>query len=524
MKFSGPPLKNDFVIKTMYSNSRIAKNTIFLYLRMLLSLVVSLYTSRVVLQVLGTQDYGLYSVVGGIVIMFGFLNSSMSGATSRFLTYEIGRSDEERLKDTFSSAMEVHLAIALMIFVVAETVGLWLLAYKLNIPEGRMGAAHVVYQTSVLSMMVGVTQVPYNASIIAHEKMDVYAYVEMLNILLKLVIVYVLLIGNLDKLILYAFLILGVSVFIAVIYRVYCIRKFKECHFHAVWRPKVIKPLLTFSGWDLYGNMSGTVQQQGINMIVNHFLGVIVNAACGIATVVNGAVLGFANNIVMAFRPQVIQSYAQGNIPLMSKLMTNASKYCLLLFLMISLPLIAEMPYVLHLWLTDVPDKTVQICRIVLLTNIPGLINSIIIIGIHATGKIKKLSFIGGSLYLFTLLPAYFILHFGSTLENVYWCIFLVMVIMFFSNGAILKHNIPEFPLSSFFIETFKNSIFITIAACFVFYFISKKCPSGFFQLGLSVCLSVLMFGSYTYLFVIEKEIRWKLNEKIKMSIRKWTL
>lgn len=503
----------------MYSNSRIAKNTIFLYLRMLLSLVVSLYTSRVVLQVLGAQDYGLYSVVGGIVIMFGFLNSSMSGATSRFLTYEIGRKDDERLKDTFSSAMEVHIAIALVIFVVAETVGLWLLVYKLNIPEGRMGAAHVVYQTSVLSMMVGVTQVPYNASIIAHEKMDVYAYVEMLNILLKLVIVYVLLIGNLDKLILYAFLILGVSVFIAVIYRVYCIRKFKECRFHAVWRPKVIKPLLSFSGWDLYGNMSGTVQQQGINMIVNHFLGVAINAACGIATVVNAAVLGFANNIIMAFRPQIIQSYAQGNIRLMSKLMTNASKYCLLLFLMISLPLVAEMPYVLHLWLTDVPDKTVQICRIVLLTNIPGLVNSIIIIGIHATGRIKKLSFIAGSLILSTLLPAYFILYFGGSLETVYWCIFIAMITILISNGLILKHNIPDFPLVIFLIKTFKGSVPVTLSVCFILYFLSEESPSGFFRLFLSVSVSIIVFSSYTYLFAVDKDIRLKFNEKIKMFI-----
>ena len=505
----------------MYSNSRIAKNTVFLYLRMLLSLVVSLYTSRVVLQVLGAQDYGLYSVVGGIVIMFGFLNSSMSGAPSRFLTYEIGRKDDERLKDTFSSAMEVHIAIALVIFVVAETVGLWLLAYKLNIPEGRMGAAHVVYQTSVLSMMVGVTQVPYNASIIAHEKMDVYAYVEMLNILLKLVIVYVLLIGNLDKLILYAFLILGVSVFIAVIYRVYCIRKFKECHFHAVWRPKVIKPLLTFSGWDLYGNMSGTVQQQGINMIVNHFLGVAINAASGIATTVNVAVAGFAKNIIMAFRPQIIQNYAQGNIGAMSKLMTNASKYCLMLFLAMSLPLIAVMPYVLQLWLTEVPAKTVEICRIVLLTNIPGLLNSIVVIGIHATGKIKRLSFISGSLFLLTLLPVYIVLYADGAVEEVYWCTFISMGGVFISDSIILKRNIPDFPLSLFLVETFGKTIPAAIAVVFILYLITQRCPSGFSQLMLSVTVSLIGFGTYTYYFAIDRATRSKVNEKIKTLLRK---
>lgn len=502
------------------NNKRIAKNTIFLYLRMLLSLVVSLYTSRVVLQVLGADDYGTYTVVGGIVVMFGFLNSSMSGATSRFLTYEIGRGDKKKLQDTFSSAMEVHIAIALAIFVVAETLGLWLLAYKLNIPEGRITAAHVVYQTSVLSMMVGVTQVPYNASIIAHEKMDVYAYVEMLNILLKLVIVYVLLIGNFDKLILYSFLVLGVSILIALIYRVYCIRQFEECHFCVIWRPEIIKPLLSFSGWDLYGNMSVTVQQQGINMIVNHFLGVAINAASGIATTVNAAVAGFAKNIIMAFRPQIIQNYAQGDIVTMSKLMTNASKYCLLLFLTISLPLIAMMPYVLQLWLTKVPEKAVEICRIVLLTNIPGLLNSIVVIGIHATGRIKRLSFISGSLFLLTLLPVYFVLYADGTIEEVYWCTFIAMSLIFISDSIILKRNIPDFPLMLFLVETFGKTMPTAIAAAIALYLISQHLPLGFSQLVLSIIVSITVFGVSTYCFALDKNTRSKVNEKVRAYIR----
>ena len=220
---------------TTSNNKRIAKNTIMLYIRMFISMLVGLYTSRVVLATLGVEDYGIYGVVGGVVGMMGFLNASMSGATSRFLTFELGRGDKERLAKTFSSALIVHIAIAIIVFILAETVGLWFLCNKLNIPEGRMEAAHWVYQFSILATMLSITQVPYNATIIAHEKMDVYAYMEILNVTLKLLIVYLLTIGDFDKLKLYAVLTFAVSLIIMMIYRIYCLRHFKESRFHWVW-------------------------------------------------------------------------------------------------------------------------------------------------------------------------------------------------------------------------------------------------------------------------------------------------
>ena len=513
-------MKANVTRRTISHNKRIAKNTIFLYLRMLLSLIVSLYTSRVILQVLGVSDYGIYTVVGGIVVMFSFLNSSMSGATSRFLTYEIGRNNIKTLKETFSSAMEVHLAIALIIFVVAETLGLWLLVTKLNIPSDRMVAVHFVYQTSVVSMVVGVLQVPYNASIIAHEKMDIYAYIEMLNIFLRLIIVYILLVVKFDKLIFYSFLILGISILIAILYRVYCIHKFNECRFYKIWKPEIIKPILYFSGWDLYGNMSVTVQQQGLNIIVNHFLGVVINASCGIAATVNSGVSGFARNIIMAFRPQIIQSYAQGNIQEMSNLMTNASKYCLLLFLAISLPLIAEMPYVLQLWLVKVPQKAIEICRIVLLANIPGLLNSVVIIGIHATGKIKTLSFFSGTLFLITLLPIYIILYCGGSIENIYWSVFIAMVVIFISDCIIIRQHIPEFPLLTFLSEIFSKTLLVSLIVSLLLYCLTKYLSIGLLQLVLSIGLSFIIFGSYTYWFGINNDIRDNIREKVSILLK----
>ena len=296
------------------NTKRLAKNTIALYFRMLLSMVVSLYTSRIVLNTLGVEDYGIYNVVGGVVAMFGFLNASMSGATARFLSFELGKGNFLRLKKTFSSALIIHIGIALIILIIAETLGLWFLNHKLVIPADRIDAAQWAYQFSILSTLITITQAPYNASIIAHEKMTIYAYVEILNVTLKLLVVYLLVIGNFDKLILYSFFIFTVSTLIALIYRLYCIRHFNECRFHWIWDTSILKPMLSFSGWDLYGNMSVTVKQQGLNMLLNIFWGPLLNSANGVATSVQGAILGFSSNIITAAKPQIIKSYAESNI------------------------------------------------------------------------------------------------------------------------------------------------------------------------------------------------------------------
>jgi len=397
------------ILDTNTSNDkRIAKNTLMLYIRMLLSMVVSLYTSRVVLNTLGVEDYGIYGVVGGVVSMFSFLNASMSGATSRFLTYEMGKGDFQKLKDTFSSALIVHMGIALVVFVLAETVGLWFLTNKLVISESRMYAAHWVYQLSILSMVVGVTQVPYNASIIAHEKMEVYAYVEILNVTLRLLIVYLLVIGDFDKLILYAILTLVVSFVIVLIYRFYCTRRFAESSFHWVWKVEILKPMLSFSGWDLFGNMSFTFKQQGTSFILNIFGGVLLNAANGIAMTVQGVISSFSYNIIQAFRPQIVKAYAMNDLRSMESLLRNACKYSIFMLMLISIPLCFEIRYVMGKWLNMVPEYASEFCQILLLQSIFSIISSCIIVGIHATGDVTKLSLYNG-LSNFILLPVLYL-------------------------------------------------------------------------------------------------------------------
>lgn len=325
------------------SNSkRIAKNTVLLYVRMVMSVLVSLYTSRVVLQVLGVDDFGIYGIVGGVVTLFAFLNATMSGATSRFITYAIGKGNEEHIREVFSTAVQVHLAIALVIVILAETVGLWILETKLVIPQERMFAARIVYQFSVLALAVQVAQVPYNGSIIAYERMDVFAYVELLNVFLKLGIVYLLMLMDFDKLILYAILVLSVNILIAMIYRIYCIRKISTCHYKHIIRKDLMIPMLSYSGWDLYGNVCTTLRSQCVNIIINMFFGVALNAASSVANSVQGVVSNLSGNVIQAFRPQIIKSYAQGNFTYMNSLVSNAVKYTLILFMMLCVPLTFE--------------------------------------------------------------------------------------------------------------------------------------------------------------------------------------
>lgn len=487
------------------SNKRIAKNALMLYIRMFLTMIVGLYTSRVVLATLGVEDYGIYGVVGGVVAMMGFLNASMSGATSRFLTFELGKGDKQRLADTFSSALIVHIGIALVVFVLAETVGLWFLCNKLVIPEGRMEAAHWVYQCSILSTMLSITQAPYNASIIAHEKMDVYAYVEILNVSLKLLIVYLLVIGNFDKLKLYAILTLAVGVTIMLIYRIYCIRKFKETRFHWIWKKEVLRPLLSFSGWDLYGNGCVTARQQGINFLINMFFGVAYNAASSVATIVQGTITRFAVVVVQAFRPPMIKSYAQGNIVKMEEYTCNALKLVILLFGCISIPVIIEMSYLMGLWLEQVPIKAVTFCRILLLFMFFALVNNLLIVCIHATGNIKRISLYTGSIHLITIPFVYVVFRLGLDAEYAYIVILIAGVFIDACNLIIIKKQIPSFRVMNIvwnWVQVFVTIVLISIIPIVISHYLEQSLV----RLIVVTTIHVLLVGLISFLFLLTKE------------------
>lgn len=502
------------------SNKRIAKNAIMLYFRMFLSMIVGLYTSRIVLNTLGVEDYGIYGIVGGVVSMLGFLNASMAGATSRFITFEIGKGNLQRLKDTFSSALIIHIGIAIVIFILAETVGLWFLNNKLVIPENRLVAANWVYQMSILSTMLSITQVPYNACIIAHEKMAIYAYIEILNVTLRLVIVYLLVIGNLDKLILYSILTLVVSIIIMMIYRIYCIHKFQECHFHWIWNREILRPLLSFSGWDLYGNMCVTAHGNGTNFIINIFHGVICNAASSIATTVTGAVSGLTGNIMQAFRPQIIKNYAAGDFSNMQRLADNAILYSILFMGAIMTPFLIETNYIIKLWLGVVPAYSVQFCQIILFTSLLGFIIRIINIMFHATGKIKTLSIIIGSLYLLNIPIMYIVLLFFNSPILIYFCHIFLCAIIIIIELILLKRIINAFLIMKC-LKKLILGISNIIIIIFICYTLTYYIQESVFRLIICVLISIITTSLITYIFYLPKSIKEYISKKIKQTVQR---
>ena len=501
------------------NTKRIAKNTLMLYGRMLFSMVVSLYTSRVVLNTLGVEDFGISNAVGGVIAMLGFLNDSMSGATARFLTYELGKGNFNKLKETFSTAVIIHIGIAFFIFIFGETVGLWFLENKLVIPESRMLAARVVYQTTIIASMLSIMQTPYNATIIAHEKMDVYAYVGILNVFLRLLIVYLLVIGDFDKLILYSFLQLSVSILIISIYRIYCKTHFAETRFSFVWRKELLRPMLSFSGWDLYGNMSVIARTQGVSILLNMFFGPIANAAAGIAAQVQGAVMSFAGNIVTAVRPQLVKYYATEEYHPMFELLSNSIKLSFILLSILTIPIITEIDYILKLWLGNVPQNATVFCAFTLLFNLFANTSLLFASIIHATGRVKRISLINGSLYLLVIPVTY--IAFKNT--NVIWLPYLFNVVAVFcgmlSNAWTIHLYIDGFNFKRFVVKDLLPCLIIFFVVFVIVSILSLFLSSGFLRLILTGLLSTTLLVTIGYYVLLPLDYRTRLLDEIKEKI-----
>lgn len=475
------------------TNKRIAKNTVMLYIRMLFTMAVGLYTSRVVLQTLGVSDYGVYNIVGGVVAMLGFLNASMSGATSRFITYAIGQGNEERLQKTFSSAVIIHVGIAFVVFIIAETAGLWFLLHKLVIPEGRMDAAVWVYQLSMFSALLGVVQVPYNATIIAHEKMDVFAYIEIVNVSLKLLIVYLLQLWNYDKLVLYAILVCCVSVVVACVYRAYCFFHFQETHFKFVVDKATVMPMLSFSGWDMYGNLSYSVSTQGTNFVLNAFGGTIINAAAGIATTVQGVLKSFSSNVIIAFRPPIIKSYANGDFTKMNKLMSEAFILSSLLICLIINPVISEMQYLLHLWLGMVPAWACTFSQLSVGAIFWSNASLIIIIGLHACGQVRLMGLLCGTISIMSVGVAYLLLYAGLNFNYVFGLALCLGVLYVFIDLFLLKKYISEFEARTFILRSFLPSTVIFLLSLILTFCISALMQEGIGRLAITCLANIVI-------------------------------
>lgn len=401
--------------QTTDNNKRIAKNTLLLYFRMLLMMFVTLFTSRVVLDKLGVTDYGIYNVVGGVVAMLGFLNNSMSNAVQRYLSFEIGKNNEAGVNRIFNVSLFAHAGIAVFVFVVMEIVGVWYLNTHMNIPAERMDAANWVLQCSIFTTLFTIVQVPYNAIIISKEQMGIYAYISILEVVLKLLVVYMLAIGNFDKLKLYSVLIMVVTIGIVMIYRCYCTRKYKEAKFKFVKDWNLLKQIVGFASWNMLGELAWVFTGQGVNIILNSFFGPVVNAARGLAEQVNGAVNRFVANFQTAVNPQLIKNYASDQLGEMKTLLFRSTRFSYYLLLALSLPIILKMDFILHLWLKEVPDYTTGFCQLVLVSSLVSTLSNLLAQVARAYGKIRNYQIIV-SIFLFLNFPlSYIVLKFGCS-------------------------------------------------------------------------------------------------------------
>ncbi len=419
------------------SNKRIAKNSIFLSIRMVIVLGISLYTTRVILQMLGVVDYGVYNVVCGFVAMFAFLNTSMSNGIQRFFNYEYGKNGEEGVRNVYCTSLYIQVLLAFIVVVLIEVLGLWYLHNKMVIPIDRMVAAEWIFQFAVLSFVFVIMQAPFVAAIMAHERMDFYAIVSVIDAILKLGIAFLLLIIPGDKLIIYGELFSLISIINFFLYYWYCKKHFDEIKLIRCFDRNLFKSMLTFSWWNLFGSFSGIMKEQGVNLVMNFFFGPIVNAARGISAQINSAIQGFVSNMLIPVRPQVIQSYACGDIDRVMSLTYSISKFSSCFFFMMAIPIAIEIDYVLRLWLGDVvPDYANIFTILIFLISFVGLLNSAISTVVHATGIMKQYQFWGSMVSISSVPISFVLLKVYSfpeiALITVFVCSFISHVICLF--------------------------------------------------------------------------------------------
>lgn len=483
---------------------------------MFLIMGVSLYTSRIILKALGEENFGLYNVVGGIVMMFTFLNGALAGATSRFITYEIGRKNEVQLHKVFNVSLVTHIIIALIIVLLAETIGLWFFYNKMVIPAERFYAAFWVYQISIASCVFTITQVPYSATIIAHERMNIYAYVGIVEVILKLAVAYMVMVSTYDKLIVYAFLLFAVQVMIMLYYRVYCNKNFSECKWMFVREKSMYKNMFIYAGSDMIGNLSVLAQGQGLNILLNMFFGPSVNAARGIAYQVQGAVTQFSNNFMTAVKPQIIKQYAAGKYKEMMQLVVQSSCFSYYLMLLIVMPICLEANYILTLWLGDYPEYSVSFLRLVLVLCMIQTLKTPRTTLFHATGKILLPNIVVGTLLCLALPIAYIVLKMGGDPNSVFWTAIFTMLSSEIAGIIIMKHLV-RCSVREYVFKVHIRCFLVTIVAIIIPLFLYEKVELLAFKKLLTTCfLTTVSVLATSYIVGLDKAMKCKINSLIK--------
>lgn len=466
---------------------------------MLLIMAVSLYTSRVILRTLGVEDYGIYNVVGGVVIMFTMLSGSLSSAISRFITFELGRYDLIKLKKVFSSAISIQICLTLIIILLAETIGLWFMNEKIVIPTERINAANWIYQFSILTFAVQLVSVPYNASIIAHEKMSAFAYISIFEAIGKLAITFTLTIVTIDRLVFYGLFLMIIAISICMLNGIYCKRNFAECSYNFVFDKTLLKQMFGFAGWNFIGASSAILRDQGGNIIMNMFCGPAVNAARGIAIQVSHAIQGFSSNLMTALNPQITKSYASGNHDYMMTLIFQGARLSFYVLLVLSLPVILNADFILTIWLENVPDYTVRFVQLVLVFAMSESLAYPLVTAMLATGNIRNYQLLVGGIQLLNLPLSYLFLRLGYGPDAVYVVAIIISVCCEIARLYMLRGMI-NLPMRGFLYKVYFNVIIVSVVAAIFPYWIINSIEVNLINLFFTTLLCfVCTFISILY-------------------------
>ena len=505
-------------------NSRIARNTIFLYIRMAFVMIVTLYTSRVILRELGVTDFGIYNVVAGFVSMFSFLNTSLTASIQRFYNYENGQKGSEGFHQVFTTSFYIQLFLAIIILILLETFGLYYLNNQLVIPNDRLNAARYVFHMSSLSLFLVIMQVPYSAAVIAKEYMDYYAVVGVVDVLLKLLIVILLPFISADNLIVYSFALLLISVIDFTLYYIYSKRKIYEVKLDSTFNSSIFKSMLSFSGWSILGSSAQVVRNQGLNIIIILFFGPAVNAARGISYQVKTALASFMANIPTAARPQLTESYARGDIDRSKQIMFTISKICFYLIYIIALPVFFDLDYLLHLWLGEtIPDYTLIFSKIIIIITIVETFNWPISMMIYATGKIARYNILTSVLGILVLPISYLILKLSPNPIIVYFSSLLISIVVQIVSIKCLQIS-ADISQREYYNKVIIPSVFVILLTFYVPYILTSFLAPSFIRTILNVIVSVIFTSVVIYLVglnIQEKQMVISLIKKVLSRFKK---
>lgn len=503
------------------NNKKIAKNTILLYFRMIITMLVSLFTSRLILNTLGIEDYGIYNVVGGVVSMFGFITGTLSAAISRFLTYELGSGRNERLRIIYSTSINIIITISLVIAIIIEIIGTWFLNNKLNIPIERMFAANCVLQFAIIGFILNLFNVPFNAAIIAHEKMSIFAYISILEVVLKLVIVYMLCISPFDRLITYAALFCLVSLILRIIYGLYCSKNFSECKYSRCLDKNLLKEMTGFAGWNMLGSGAYIFNTQGINILTNLFFDVGMNAARGVTTQVENVIKQFVTNFTTALNPQITKSYAAGNIEYMNSLVCKGAKYSYLMMLFFTIPIIFESDIIIRLWLGNPPEHAALFVKLSVIGAMLDMMGNSTANACWATGKVKKYYQYVASIGCLPFFLTWFLFSVGCQAYSAYITFIVIYFILIFVKLYILKGLLPFSP-KVFIKDVILRVFLVTCAALILPGIIWIIMPQTLIRLILLCLLSTISIFTFTYILGLDLSektlIRKFIISKLKLN------